>query len=221
MELINITDLSKNYGKTNVLHGLSVTYQSGMIYGLAGENGAGKTTLFNCIMGLTGYAGCIDKASDISIGYLPAENHFYSMITGYEYLDFCIKAKGKKIDRTRVEETNKMFQLPLHRYASEYSTGMKKKLALMALLLQDNDLYILDEPFNGVDLYGCIQLKKIIRSLKTGGKTLLLSSHQITILRELCDSIDYLSRHTIVRRYTDEPVEEIERSILADICDGM
>lgn len=116
-----------------------------------------------------------------------------------------------------VEEANKMFQLPLHRYASEYSTGMKKKLALMALLLQDNDLYILDEPFNGVDLYGCIQLKKIIRSLKDKGKTLLLSSHQITILRELCDSIDYLSRHTIVKRYTDEPVEEIERSILADI----
>lgn len=120
-----------------------------------------------------------------------------------------------------MEEVNKMFQLPLHRYASEYSTGMKKKLALMALLLQDNDLYILDEPFNGVDLYGCIQLKKIIRSLKDKGKTLLLSSHQITILRELCDSIDYLSRHTIVKRYTDEPVEEIERSILADIHVGM
>ena len=94
MELIKITDLSKSYGKTMVLHGLSVAYQSGMIYGLAGENGAGKTTLFNCIMGLTGYDGSIDKASGISIGYLPAETHFYSLITGYEYLDFCIKAKG-------------------------------------------------------------------------------------------------------------------------------
>lgn len=83
MELINITDLSKSYGKTVVLHGLSVTYQSGMIYGLAGENGAGKTTLFNCIMGLTGYDGCIYKASGISIGYLLAENHFYSLINGY------------------------------------------------------------------------------------------------------------------------------------------
>lgn len=95
MELIKITDLSKNYGKTMVLHGLSVVYQSGMIYGLAGENGAGKTTLFNCIMGLTGYDGSIDKASGISIGYLPAETHFYSLITGYEYLDFCIKQKAR------------------------------------------------------------------------------------------------------------------------------
>ena len=65
MELIKITDLSKSYGKTMVLHGLSVAYQSGMIYGLAGENGAGKTTLFNCIMGLTGYVGSIDKVLGI------------------------------------------------------------------------------------------------------------------------------------------------------------
>ena len=85
----------------------------------------------------------------------------------------------------------------------------------MALLLQDNDLYILDEPFNGMDLYGCIQLKKIIYSLKNKRKTILLSSHQITILRELCDCMDYLSQHTITQRYMHESVEEIEKSILS------
>lgn len=217
MELIHINRLSKSYAKTKVLENLSVTYQSGVIYGLVGENGAGKTTLFNCIMGIADYEGSIEKAPDISIGYLPAENHFYTLITGQEYLDFCIKAKGRNIEKTKIKEANEIFQLPLQRYAAEYSTGMKKKLALMALLLQDNDLYILDEPFNGVDLYGCIQLKKIIHLLKAKEKTILLSSHQITILRELCDCIDYLSRHTIVQRYTHESVEEIERNILAEI----
>lgn len=138
------------------------------------------------------------------------------MITGQEYLDFCTKAKGKNIEKTKIEEANDIFQLPLQRYASEYSTGMKKKLALMALLLQDNDLYILDEPFNDVDLYSCIQLKKIIRSLKVKGKTILLSSHQITILHELCNCIDYLNRHIVTHRYTHESVEEIEKSILAE-----
>lgn len=217
MELIKINSLSKSYAKTRVLDNLSVTYESGMIYGLVGENGAGKTTLFNCIMGIADYEGNIQKVPDISIGYLPAENHFYTLITGQEYLDFCIKAKGKNIEKIMIKEANEVFQLPLQRYVSEYSTGMKKKLALMALLLQDNNLYILDEPFNGVDLYGCIQLKKIIHSLKAKGKTILLSSHQITILRELCDCIDYLNHHTITQRYTHESVEEIEKSILAEI----
>lgn len=216
MELININRLSKSYSKTKVLENLSVIYESGMIYGLAGENGAGKTTLFNCIMGITTYEGDIQKVPNTSIGYLPAENHFYTLITGQEYLDFCIRAKNKNIEKIQIREINEIFQLPLQRYASEYSTGMKKKLALMALLLQNNDLYILDEPFNGVDLYGCIQLKKIIHSLKAEGKTILLSSHQITILHELCDCIDYLSRHAIIQRYTHESVKEIEKSILTE-----
>lgn len=214
MELIAIHHLSKRYGKTEVLRDLSVTYEPGKIYGLAGENGAGKTTLFNCVMGLTSYEGEIRKPAHLSVGYLPAENHFYTLVTGQEYLDFCVKAKGKSIEKAKVEEINEIFQLPLRRYASEYSTGMKKKLALMALLLQDNDLYILDEPFNGLDLYACIQLKKIIRSLKSRGKTLLVSSHQLSILRELCDSIDYLHHHGIARRFTHESVEEIEQGIL-------
>lgn len=221
MELIQINCLSKSYAKTKVLQNLSVAYESGMIYGLVGENGAGKTTLFSCIMGIADYEGSIQKAPGISIGYLPAENHFYTLITGQEYLDFCLKAKGKIIEKIKIEEANEVFQLPLQRYASEYSTGMKKKLALMALLLQDNDLYILDEPFNGVDLYGCIQLKKIIRSLKTNGKTILLPSHQISILRELCDYIDYLNHHSIAKRYIHESVEEIEKSILADTHSGI
>lgn len=218
MELISVSHLSKSYAEMKVLDNLSVTYESGVIYGLVGENGAGKTTLFNSIMGISDYEGSIQKAPGISIGYLPAENHFYTLITGQEYLDFCIRAKGQNIEKAKIEEANEIFQLPLQRYASEYSTGMKKKLTLMALLLQNNDVYILDEPFNGVDLYGCIQLKKTIHSLKSHGKTLLLSSHQITILRELCDCIDYLNCHKIVQRYTCESVEEIEKSILAGLC---
>lgn len=217
MELIRISNLSKSFTNNKVLENLSITYESGMIYGLVGENGAGKTTLFNCVMGIIDFEGSIQKVPDIAIGYLPAENHFYTLITGQEYLDFCITAKGQKIDKTEIEKANEIFQLPLQRYASEYSTGMKKKLALMALLLQNNHLYILDEPFNGVDLYGCIQLKKIIRSLRDQGRTIILSSHQITILRELCDRIDYINHHTIMKRYTNESVEEIEKSLLEEI----
>ena len=214
MELIDIKDLSKAYGKTKVLDNLSVSYESEKIYGLVGGNGAGKTTLFNCIMGVTDYDGEIRKSSQMSVGYMPAESFFYSLITGKEYLEFCIKAKGKRIDSKTIDSLNKVFQLPLERFASDYSTGMKKKLALMALLLQDNDLYILDEPFNGVDLYGCIQLKRIIRELKDKGQTVIISSHLISTLHELCDEIDFQDNHTIRKRYIQASIDEIEQDIL-------
>ena len=95
MELIYIKDLSKAYGKTRVLDNLSVSYESGKIYGLVGENGAGKTTLFNCIMGVTDYDGEIRKSSNMAVGYMPAESFFYSLITGKEYLEFCVICRLK------------------------------------------------------------------------------------------------------------------------------
>ena len=216
MELIKINRLTKKFGKVEVLKGIFLTYQSGNIYGLVGENGAGKTTLFNCIMGIYKHEGIIEKTSCLQIGYQPADSFFYSLITGLEYIEFCMRAKGKQINEEKVEQLNTIFQLPLNRYASEYSTGMKKKLSFMALLLQENDVYILDEPFNGVDLRGCIQLKKLIRSLKEAGKTIIISSHQIAALHEICDYIHYLNRHTIAKQYTDESIEEIENDILTE-----
>lgn len=84
----------------------------------------------------------------------------------------------------------------------------------MALLLQDNDIYILDEPFNGVDLKGCILMKKLIRELKAKGKTIIVSSHLISSLREICDMIHYLSEGVIYKEYRQESTEEIEKDIL-------
>lgn len=215
LELIKIISLSKNFGNNIVLDNVNLYYAAGRIYGIVGENGAGKTTFFNCLVGLLDFEGDIIKASGIQIGYLPAENYFYPLITGMEYLEFCLKAKKISKTSAEIEAINQVFfNLPLYRYASEYSTGMKKKLAFMALFLQNNDLYILDEPFNGVDLKGCILLKQLIVDLKQQGKTILISSHLITMLHELCDSIDYLYNHTIKKRYVNETVEEIEFDIL-------
>lgn len=217
MELINISALSKKYGSVNVLQNLSLCYEQGSIYGLVGENGAGKTTLFNCIMQLTEYAGTISKCKDISVGYMPADSFFYPLITAQEHIEFCLKAKGVAIDKEEIRKINELFELPLDRFAASFSTGMKKKLAFMTLLLQKNDLMILDEPFNGVDLKGCINMRGIIREQKDAGRTFIISSHQIAALREICDNIDFLCNHQILRRYTTESVEEIEQDILRRI----
>lgn len=216
MEVINISHLKKSFGKTLVLDDISLSYESGRIYGMVGENGAGKTTLFSCMMGIYSFDGIIDKQHGLQIGYLPSDCFFYSLVTGLEYIEFCIKAKGRTINAKEIEYMNATFQLPLCRFASEYSTGMKRKLAFMALLLQHNDVYILDEPFNGVDLKGCILLKRMIRSLKEEGKTIVLSSHQIAALHEVCDSIHYLNRHKITKEFTDESIDCIEHIILDD-----
>lgn len=215
MELIRIDHLTKSFGKELVLNDISLVYNSGVIYGMIGENGAGKTTLFSCITGILPFSGTLQRKEGLKVGYLPADSFFYSLITGLEYIEFCIKATGGIIDMQEIESLNTVFQLPLSRYASEYSTGMRRKLAFMALLLQDNDVYILDEPFNGVDLKGCIFLKRIIRSLKKAGKAIILSSHQISALHEICDRIHYLNNHIIMKEFTNgESIDDIEQMIL-------
>ena len=193
--MIEVNDLHKSFGKVKVLNGIHLEYHLGKIYGLVGENGAGKTTLFNCIMGIYDYTGSITKSKTLKTGYLSASNFFYSQITGLEHLEFC---------------------MPLDRYAAEYSTGMKKKLGFMALLLQDNDVFILDEPFNGVDLKGCILMKRLIRQLKAKEKTVIISSHLIASLREICDIIHYLNEGGIYKEYHEETTEEIEEDILCN-----
>ena len=91
---------------------------------------------------------------------------------------------------------------------------MRKKLDFMSLFLQNNDLMILDEPFNGVDLKGGINIRKLIRDARDKGCTVIISSHQISSLREICDKIDFLCNHRILKRYINESVEEIEQDIL-------
>lgn len=214
MEILKAENIYKRFGEVAVLDDLSVSYEKGQIYGLVGENGAGKTTLFNCMMGQLRYDGTVERKDDITIGFMPAESFFYSLITGREHIDFCLKAKGCRIDNAEIQRINEYFELPLNRYASGYSTGMKKKLDFMSLLLQKNDLMILDEPFNGVDLKGVINMRKLIREARDEGRTVIISSHQIASLHEICDKIDFLCNHKIMKRFVDESVEEIEQSIL-------
>lgn len=212
--MIEINDLHKSFGKVNVLNGIHLKYHSGKIYGLVGENGAGKTTLFNCMMEVTDYTGSIIRSRTLKTGYLSASSFFYSQITGWEHLEFCMRAKGLPVNSSKIQDLNGIFQLPLDRYAFEYSTGMKKKLGFMALLLEDNDVFILDEPFNGVDLKGCILMKKLIQQLKAKEKTVIISSHLIASLREICDIIHYLNEGIIYKEYHQETTEEIEEDIL-------
>ncbi len=198
--MIRIENLAKAYGRNQVLKNINLVFETGKVYGIVGENGAGKTTLFKCIAGLEKSGGAIVSDFDNlknHLGFLQTEPFFFSKITGREYIRLLCNARGKAtgdLDRRNI------FDLPLNQYASTYSTGMKKKLAMMAILMQENDCYILDEPFNGVDIHSNMILTEIIKKLKDLNKTVIISSHIFSTLNETCDEIHLLKDGEFVRR---------------------
>ena len=211
--MIKIKELSKLFGNKEVLKNLSMEFSKGNVYGIVGENGAGKTTLFRCIAGLESYSGEI--ISDVmplknNLGLLLTEPFFFTMMTGREYIRLLCNARGK----TNVDIDNKnIFDLPLDQYASTYSTGMKKKLAITAILLQENEYFILDEPFNGVDIQSNIILTEIILKLKELNKVVIISSHIFSTLSDTCDEIHLLRKGEQIKSVNKTGFKDLEQEM--------
>lgn len=211
--MISIDSLSKSFGSKKVLRGISVQFEQGKVYGLVGENGAGKTTFFECLCGLKSFSGSITpspKEMKTQMGYLSTNPEFLSYTTGREYVQLLCNAR--EIEVSDLDKKN-IFNLPLNQYASSYSTGMKKKLALFGILLQKNDIFILDEPFNGVDIQSNMMIIEIIEKLKQSGKTILISSHIFSTLSSLCDSIVLLENGAIAKSVSPENFAELEQAM--------
>ncbi len=190
--MLTITGLSKSYGQLPVLDGINLHFGKGEIHGLVGENGAGKTTLFNCVAGMEQYEGKIEYDGGIlknQLGYLQTNPYFLSKMTGYEYL--LLLCKARNVSSKNLRGYN-IFDLPLDRYAETYSTGMQKKLAITGILLQKNDVFILDEPFNGVDISSNMMIQEILMKLRELKKIILMSSHIFSTLQDACDVLHYL-----------------------------
>ena len=211
--MIKIEKLSKFYGKKQVLNSINLEFKKDKIYGIVGENGAGKTTLFRCISGLEKYKGNISsdyaKLKD-HLGLLLTEPHYFSKITGKEYIQLLANARQTK--PTNIEDKN-IFDLPLNQYASTYSTGMKKKLALTAILFQENSVFILDEPFNGVDIQSNLIITEIIERFKKLEKTVIISSHIFSTLAEVCDEIYLMKNGEIKKKVEKEDFNNLEKEM--------
>ena len=211
--MIKIKELSKLFGNKEVLKNLSMEFSKGNVYGIVGENGAGKTTLFRCIAGLESYSG------EIISDFMPLKNHlgllltepfFFTMMTGREYIRLLCNARGK----TNVDiDSKNIFDLPLEQYASTYSTGMKKKLAITAILLQENEYFILDEPFNGVDIQSNIILTEIILKLKELHKIVIISSHIFSTLSDTCDEIHLLRKGEQIKSVNKTGFKDLEQEM--------
>ncbi len=195
--MLTINQLTVSYGEKIILENLSVDFGEAQVHGLVGLNGSGKTSLLNAIYGfkrpVSGtimYHNAPIRRTDMS--FLETENYFYPNITGWEYLSLF-----KSIGKDSADSWNRLFKLPLDRIIDGYSTGMKRKLALMATLKQDKPIIILDEPFNGLDIEASRILSMVIAKLREKGRTVIVTSHILESLTGICDYIHYLNDRKI------------------------
>ncbi|MFP5471358.1 MAG: ATP-binding cassette domain-containing protein [Bacteroidia bacterium] len=201
--MLTLVKLSKSFGNKIILNELDFEFKGAHIYGIIGKNGVGKTTLLSCIAGIEAYSGKIMlDLKHRNVGFLETIPSTLPLITAQEYLTLMCVSRKKGTEK--IQRYN-FFNLPLNQYMEEYSIGMKKKLAITALLIQENDIYLLDEPFNGIDIEGNIIVIEIIKRLKYLDKTVILSSHILSSLKDICDTTLLIENKTIY--VVDKPID--------------
>lgn len=205
---ISLRGLHKAYDERAVLGGIDLDMPTGQLLGLIGPNGAGKSTLLRCLIGLvprtSGTAqvlGHDPRGESLAIRrrtcYLPGETGVYHQMTGARFLKFALGFYPDH-DRELHEQLLDAFALPLNKRVRSYSAGMKQKLALLATLVPDVELYVLDEPDRALDASVRYALRDVLRSLKERGKTIILSSHHLSEVETLADRLEFLMQGQLV-----------------------
>lgn len=213
MTMIRTENLCKKYGKFEAVHDLNLDVRPGTVFGFVGENGAGKTTTLSILATLMlptsgrAYIGSAEVTSEPAtvrrlIGYMPDVFGVYDDLTVREYLGFYGTAYGvaSHLIEQRTKELLHMVNLEerADAYVHALSRGMQQRLGLARCLMHDPPVLILDEPASGLDPRSRIEMREIIKSLRGRGKTVLISSHILPELADMCDEIGIIKRGALV-----------------------
>ncbi len=212
--LIETRNLTKRYGpRILAVDRVSLTLRRGEVYGFLGPNGAGKTTTLRMLLGLirptSGTArvlGCQpgDPESLARVGALVESPAFYPYLSGRDNLRVIARYAG--VSKERIEAVLELVELTdrAHDKFAMYSLGMKQRLGVAAAVLKDPELLILDEPTNGLDPAGVADMRDLIRSLGSGERTVLLSSHLLGEVEQICDRVGVISKGRLIAESTVE-----------------
>jgi len=212
MTVVETNGLTKRYGSgVLAVDSVEMSVRRGEVYGFLGPNGAGKTTTLRMLMGLirptSGMATVAghapgDPAGLAKIGSLVEAPGFYPYLSGRENLKVVADFAG--VNHKRVEEVLDIVELTSRagRKFGTYSTGMKQRLGVAAALLKDPELLILDEPTSGLDPQGMAEMRKLIKDIGQGNRTVLLSSHLLAEVEQICDRVGVISGGKLVTQST-------------------
>jgi len=211
--MLEVRDLTKLFRGLPGVMGVSFTAQPGELLGYLGPNGAGKSTMVKMLTGLLEptrgkifYCG-EDTSKDFPAfqrrcGYVPEELFLYPQLSGMEYLQLAGRLRGlgrERID-SRAFELLRLFGLESDRHSllSSYSKGMRQKILLSAALLHDPEVLILDEPFSGLDVSASLVMRSLLKRLAASGRIVLLSSHVVSTVEEVCSRVLILRKGQMV-----------------------
>ena len=226
MNVLTVEHLTKKIGKKTILEDVSLKLDRGQIAGLVGANGAGKTTLMKVILGYSSYQkGQFDvienKHKKSNIGALIESPGIYPFMSGYDNLKLLNESKNSNDIDTIVSQL-KMNEY-IHNKAKTYSLGMKQKLGIAIAFLNQPQLIVLDEPMNGLDPKAVRDVRELIIKKAQEGVTFLISSHILSELVKITNSIFIINKGKIVTETTEEELNKYEdndlENVLLDIID--
>ncbi len=220
--MLRIESLTKTFGDKRAVSDLSLHIERGQIYGFIGHNGAGKTTTIKACCGVMDFDqgeiyidGKSIKSDPIGckrvLAYIPDNPDLYEFMSGIKYLNFVADIYGvsPELRRERIRSYGDMFELTgdLAQPISAYSHGMKQKLAVIAALIHEPSLVIMDEPFVGLDPIATHKLKELMRSICDKGGAIFFSTHVLEVAEKLCDRVAIIKKGELVRVGSMEEVK--------------
>lgn len=222
MSVIEIKDLTKTFGNFTALDNVDLNVEKGEIHGFIGPNGAGKSTTIRVLLGmLKADAGQVtifgkdawDEAVEIHnrVAYVPGDANLWPNLTGGQVIDLLLEMRNQKVNHKKRDELMELFEFDPTKKCRQYSKGNLQKVLIIAAFAADADVYILDEPTSGLDPLMERKFQTHLLELKEAGKTILLSSHILSEVERLCDSVSIIRKGSIIETGTLDDLRHLTR----------